>query len=155
MDSLRLPARLESMEAVRSFIKEKIRGWNLDARLANRVELALEEALVNISRYAYPHYQGEVEVRCSLGDTGRLYLEIHDWGIPFNPLERLRPDPAQDLSSRRVGGWGVALMRHMADDLQYLFAQGKNILYLSFLPRETDLPEPGKLESSDHKGGRP
>ena len=145
MDSIRLPARLESIKEARSFIKKKMRGWNMEAtKLAERVELALEEVLVNISRYAYHQEEGNVEVHCCLRQGGQLYLEIHDWGIPFNPLERALPDPAQDLSSRRVGGWGVALMRRMADDLQYTYDQGKNILSLTFRPRAPDLPEDRK-----------
>jgi serine/threonine-protein kinase RsbW len=135
MDSIRLPARLESMTKVRSFLRRKMRGWNLEAELADRVELAIEEALVNISRYAYPHQQGEVEVHCCRGGEGQLHLEIRDGGLPYNPLKRARPDPSQDLASRRVGGWGVELMRRMADDLQYNYAQGQNVLSLTFRPR--------------------
>ena len=129
-----------------------MRVWNLEAALAERVELALEEALVNISRYAYPGQAGDFEVHCRRGVEGQLYLEIDDWGIPYNPLERARPDPSQDLASRRVGGWGVELIRRMADDLTYTHAQGKNILSLTFRSRESDqrfvtMPE------SDPKGG--
>lgn len=144
MDSIRLPARLESIGELLRFIKEKMREWNLDGRLAGRVELALEEALVNITRYAYPDLEGEVELHCGLGDEGQLYLEIHDWGIPFNPLERDRPDPSQNLSSRRLGGWGIELIRQMVDYLKYTNTQGKNILSLTFLSREANLPEPRK-----------
>jgi serine/threonine-protein kinase RsbW len=140
MDSIRLPARLESMTKVRSFLRGKMKGWHLEPGLAGRVELAIEEALINISRYAYPHQPGEVEVHCRRGGEGQLHLEIHDWGLPYNPLVRTRPDPSQDLASRRVGGWGVELMRRMADDLQYNYAQGQNILSLTFRPREGDQP---------------
>ncbi len=116
------------------------------------MELALEEALVNISRYAYPNRAGEVEVHCCLDDEGQLHVEIHDWGLPYNPLERGRPDPSQDLAARRVGGWGVELMRRMVDDLTYTYAQGKNILSLRFRPRETDLSEP--LHPAGQRPGR-
>ena len=142
MDSIRLPARLDSMEGVRSFVREKMGEWNMDAKLAGRVELALEEALVNISKYAYPDQEGDFEVHCSRGDEGQLYLEIHDWGAPFNPLTRERPDPHQDFASRRVGGWGVEFIRQMVDDLEYSYTEAQNILFLTFLPRATDLPEP-------------
>ena len=142
MDSIRLPARLESVTEARSFLREKMSRWNLDAGLVHRVELALEEALVNISRYAYPNHAGEVEVHCCLNDEGQLHLEIHDWGLPYNPLERDRPDPSQDLAARRVGGWGIELMRRMVDNLTYTHSEGKNILSLRFRPRDTDLSEP-------------
>jgi anti-sigma regulatory factor (Ser/Thr protein kinase) len=138
MDSIRLPARLESIAEVRSFLKEKLRHWHLAAGLADRVGLALEEALVNISRYAYPDHPGDVEVSCRQDDDGQILLEIHDGGSPYNPLARDRPNPFQDLASRRVGGWGVELIRRMADDLAYSHAQGKNILSLTFRSRESD-----------------
>ena len=140
MDSIRLPATLESIAEVRAFLKAKMKEWNLETRLAERVELALEEALVNISRYAYAGQGGDFEVRCALGDEGQLLMEIHDGGVPYNPLERGRPDPSLDLASRRVGGWGVEFMRQMADDLQYTYIQGENILSLTFRPRETGPP---------------
>ena len=142
MESIRLPARLESVTEARSFLREKMSRWNLEAGLVHRVELALEEALVNISRYAYPNHAGEVEVHCSLGQEGQLHLEIHDGGLPYNPLERGRPNPSQDLAARRVGGWGVELMRRMADDLTYTYAQEQNVLVMTFRPRDTDLSEP-------------
>jgi sigma-B regulation protein RsbU (phosphoserine phosphatase) len=138
------------MGEARSFLQKKIQEWNLDADLVARVELAVEEVLVNISRYAYPNHTGDVEVHCRRGDKGQLHLEIHDWGIPYNPLERDRPDPAQDLASRRVGGWGVELMRRMVDELKYSHAQGKNILSLTFRSQDADrrfVSEPGKAGS--------
>ena len=138
MDSIRLPARLESMAEARSFLRERLRGCNLEVGLADRVELALEEALVNISRYAYPDHPGDLEVHCRRDDLGQFHLEIHDWGSPYNPLERERPDPSQALASRRVGGWGVELIRRMADDLKYAHTEGENILCLTFRPRESD-----------------
>lgn len=138
MDAIRVPARLESMPEVRSFLKERASGWNLNAELTGRMELALEEALVNISRYAYLDQHGDVEVHCRLSKEGQLHLEIHDWGTPYNPLERARPDPSQDLASRKVGGWGVELMRRMVDDLKYTYSRGQNILSLTFRPRRTD-----------------
>jgi anti-sigma regulatory factor (Ser/Thr protein kinase) len=148
MDSIRLPTRLESVEKARSFVKEKMTGWKLDTRLVGRVELALEEALVNITRYAYPDHKGDFEVHCSLGDEGQLIIEIHDWGIPFNPLERLKPDPSQELASRRVGGWGIELIRQIVDDLKYRRDQGKNIFSLTFALRENHLSEPEKTKLS-------
>jgi len=138
MDSIRLPAHVESMAAARSFLRKKMRGWNLESGLADRVELALEEALVNISRYAYPDRPGDLEVHCRRDDEGQLQLEIHDWGIPFNPLQRDRPDSSQDFALRRVGGWGVELIRRMVDDLKYSYFEGKNILSLTFRLRESD-----------------
>ena len=96
MESFRLPARLESLTEARSFLREKMSRWNLEAGLVHRAELALEEALVNISRYAYPDRAGEVEVHCCLDDMGQLQWKstigaslIIRWSAPGQTLPRI------------------------------------------------------------------
>ena len=72
-------------------------------------------------------------MRCGSDEAGLLCLEVRDWGAPFNPLERGRPDPSLDLSARRVGGWGIEIVRRMTDEVTYQHLQDANILTLRFL----------------------
>ncbi len=132
MDRLRLPARLDSMGKFQAFVQEKtrLRGGE---KLAARIELALEEILVNIIRYAYPDSPGDVQVSCRLLEGPEFVLEVQDWGKPFNPLTRQNPDPHQELQSRPIGGWGISLVRQMADTVAYSYHEGKNTLRLTFL----------------------
>ncbi len=136
MASIRLPAHLPSIKKALSFLKKCMARWAVDAELATRVELILDEALINIVRYAYPQGEaGDFEVRCSADGTGRLCLEVRDWGVPFNPLDRERPDPSEELTSRRVGGWGIEFMRRLTDEMTYQHLEGANILTLCFIAR--------------------
>lgn len=132
MPTLRLPARMESLRQFQDFVRENGRAWGLN-HLSARVELALEEVLVNVVRYAYNEETGDVQITLTRRDSSNLVVEVVDWGQPFNPLDRQSLDPRQDLRSRPIGGWGIALVRQMADKLEYTYEKSRNTLTLSFL----------------------
>ena len=93
----------------------------------NEIELAMEEALVNIFNYAYQDNTGDVEVICSLNND-LFIVDIIDSGIPFNVLSHKDPDLTSDISEREIGGLGVFLMKKLTDDIQYCRENEKNIL---------------------------
>ena len=131
MYTLRLPAKLESLENFRSFVLQTIKGWNITQEIVPRIELVLEEVLTNIINYAYSTGEGDMEVKCTLlNKHDKLCFVIQDWGHPFNPLTENSPDLSGDLFERRIGGLGVFLIRKMVDELDYRREEGKNILKL-------------------------
>ncbi len=133
MDVIRLPARLPSIKKAQSFIGKRLPPWALASGLASRVALILDEVLINIVRYAYPQVPtGEFEVGCCVAEPGPLCLEVRDWGVPYNPLEQERPDPSLELDARRLGGWGIEIVRRMADEVTYQHLQDTNILTFRF-----------------------
>lgn len=94
------------------------------------LELALEEALVNICTYAYRKPPREVTVRL-LEDERRFSVELVDEGIPFDPLEEAPPpDLAAPLEERSAGGLGVLLIRRVTDEVHYRREGDRNILAL-------------------------
>ena len=121
----------KSKRMVSTWLNTKFLGGR-HARRIKQIELAAEEALVNIFRYAYPEEAGEVGVCCRLEDDARLIIEIFDNGVPFNPLSLSEPDLTADASDREIGGLGVFFIREMADDVQYHRDGTNNILRLSF-----------------------
>jgi serine/threonine-protein kinase RsbW len=130
MYTLRLPAKLESLETFRSFVLQTIKDWNITQTIVPKIELVLEEVLTNIIKYAYPTGEGDVEVKCTLLNKDKLCFVIQDWGNPFNPLMKNSPDLSTDLFERRIGGLGIFLVRTMVDELDYQHEEGKNILKL-------------------------
>jgi anti-sigma regulatory factor (Ser/Thr protein kinase) len=133
MDTLRLPAKIESLECFRSFVVERAENWGVPLEALLKVELVLEEILTNIFLYAYPQQEGHVEVECS-SESGRGFcLRATDWGIPFDPLAQEDPDLSTDLAERPVGGLGIFLARQMADELSYNREDGRNVLRVCFL----------------------
>jgi len=134
MSKIRLPARLENLEkllqSVASFAEEK----GLSSKRIREIELATEEAFVNIFNYAYSEQgTGEVEIDCSMGETFELIIQLIDTGIPFDIATLSDPDDLDaDLSERKIGGLGVFLIRKMVDEVQYRREGDKNILTLTF-----------------------
>ena len=101
-----------------------------DDRKIGLIRLAVEEALVNIFKYAYPDAVGDVVLRCLLDDRERFIIEIEDSGAPFNVLTVSEPILAVPLSERKIGGLGIHLIRQFTDDVEYRRDGGKNLLRL-------------------------
>jgi serine/threonine-protein kinase RsbW len=103
----------------------------LPAADLHRVELAVEEAVVNICDYAYEGAEGKLAVRV-LEDDGRLLVEFADQGPAFDPLQQPPPELSTDLEHRPVGGLGIHLMRQVTEKLHYERKGDRNILTLVF-----------------------
>jgi len=131
----KMPARVESLHELLTFIRTeaKKRGFSEDA--LNRIELVAEEALVNVFVHGYTQNQGQVEVRCLVEDDPALTIEIRDAGVSFDPLSLAAPDVESDLTKRKIGGMGVFLIRKMTDRVAYRREGDINILSMTFLNR--------------------
>ena len=89
------------------------------------LELAAEEILVNIGRYAYPGRSGEIRVSCRFRD-GAVEVEISDRGRPFDPTSFPDPDITIPLEHRPEGGMGIYIARHHLDGFHYRRIGGMN-----------------------------
>jgi serine/threonine-protein kinase RsbW len=126
---LRLAARLESLEAFRQFVREGARAAALNDEKQWQLDLVLEEALVNVFRYAYPRdTPGEVRVGWRRSESGGLTVVICDSGREFDPLSKAPPDLTTDLEHRPIGGLGIHLVRQLAAGVEYRRAGGMNQL---------------------------
>lgn len=130
MNTLKFPAKIEYLPQWMRFIDDCVQGLGLPSKRIHRIELALEEALVNVCNYAYPTDAGEIEITCWMDAKQRFIIEIVDSGLPFNPLAIPTPDLQDDLAHRQVGGLGVFLMRRLMDEVEYRREDGRNILRL-------------------------
>lgn len=141
---LRLPATLESLEALRALALSAGREAGLGQEALGRVELALEEALVNISRHAYdPPGSGEQALSAQALPGGGLRLVLTDQGRPFDPVRVPEDEPEleagleanleADLEHRLPGGMGLFLIRSLAK-ASYRREGDENVLILDFAP---------------------
>lgn len=89
-----------------------------------KIELAIEEALVNIISYGYADQTGYIEITCSTLEKG-IRLVLRDQGIPFNPLAN-----AKDPKPEEPGGYGLFFIRNIMDKIEYEREGNTNILRL-------------------------
>jgi serine/threonine-protein kinase RsbW len=126
-----LPAVLANLEPMLDFVVCHARAAGYEKELLGKIQLACEEALVNIINYAYPDKKGDMEIQCGEEDgTGKFMVRIRDNGIPFNPLERPNPNLEIPVEQREVGGLGIFLIRQIMDQVTYKRDSGRNILTL-------------------------
>ena len=131
----KMPARVESLHELLTFIRAEAKKRGFSDSALNRIELVAEEALVNVFVHGYAGTQGQVEVHCLVSDDPALTIEVHDKGVAFDPLSLADPDVQADLTQRKIGGMGVFFIRKMTDRVAYRREGNRNILSMTFLNR--------------------
>lgn len=126
----RLPARLESLSAFIDGVSESAREKGVGEEIIGRIQLALEEALVNVFCHAYPESPGDVVVELRREGRHRLSIEITDWGTAFDLAGATAPDLSLGVEERKVGGLGIFLIRQMTDAMDQRRKGDSNILTL-------------------------
>lgn len=140
MPQLHVPARLEQLAAVNSFLKENIPDRFLPVLL--NLELVTEELLVNVFSYAYPEGslgKAEITLREIFFDgQDMLCFSVKDWGDPFNPFAEVPvPDLSLDTESRPIGGLGIYLIRSVTTHQAYSREEDANHIDVYFsLPEQ-------------------
>ena len=133
MKSLKLAAIIENLDRFISFVRTCSEEYGFEGKKAMEVELAVEEALVNVFSYAYPEEEGQVEMCCTLNDGKKFVIEICDEGIPFDALFRSDPDTTADVGDREIGGLGIFFIKKVADEVRYSRNGDMNVLTIVFL----------------------
>ena len=114
------------MEAIDAFARKN----GFSEKKVTEIELALEEALVNIFSYAYPESEGDAELRMDIKDSGDMVMVLIDEGMAFDMLTLDEPDTTMEISERQVGGLGIFLIRKLMDQVKYRRENDRNILAL-------------------------
>lgn len=128
---MKAPATLDSLEKLMRFVSGFARDHGFSKKKIHNIQLATEEALLNIFQYAYPgEHKGQVEVTCQMTSDSALNIRILDNGIAFDILSLSKPDLTCPLPERKIGGLGCYLIRKMADGVQYHRQGNTNILNL-------------------------
>lgn len=126
--TLTLHNNVQEASLLAPFIETIATENGLDHSLTMELNLAVEEAVVNVMEYAYPQGEtGEVTIEVSLADD-LLDINIIDSGAPFDPTQKSDPDTSLPVEERSIGGLGIFLVRQVMDTVSYRRDNGKNIL---------------------------
>ena len=126
--TLTLHNNVQEASLLAPFIETIAMENGLDHSLTMELNLAVEEAVVNVMEYAYPQGEtGEVTIEVSVADD-LLDINIIDSGAPFDPTQKSDPDTSLPVEERSIGGLGIFLVRQVMDTVSYRRDDGKNIL---------------------------
>lgn len=126
-------ADLHSLAEILQHIRKEAEKWGVDKKLIHKMELACEEAIVNIISYAYPEQKGKLFVTCEKKGH-RFEITLRDQGVPFNPMDvDVNTQSNTPISERHVGGLGIYIIRKAIDEASYQREKDENILQLAFV----------------------
>jgi len=123
-------ADVVQLHAMLQWIVDCIKPMGFDESTIRKIELASEEAIVNIIRHAYQNRPEEILIDVQMFPKSRVEISFTDHGPPFDPLQQKTPDCSLGLAERAVGGLGIHLMRKNTDEIRYLRKDEKNTLVL-------------------------
>jgi serine/threonine-protein kinase RsbW len=94
------------------------------------MQVALDEVLNNITKYAYPDKAEHKIHICLQVLDDVLEAVVEDGGAPFDPLAVPAPDVSTPLHERRLGGVGIHFVRNLLDEVIYERIGERNRLVL-------------------------
>ena len=119
---LRVENKMDQWPVLRKAMQNYSLCVGMDERTLKKMILALEEAVVNIINYSQADY-----ISLSISHSP-LTITLTDNGIAFDPTAQAEVDTAQVTAERQIGGLGIALLRQIADNIQYQRKDGQNEL---------------------------
>jgi serine/threonine-protein kinase RsbW len=121
---LAIKNEMSELEGLYSAMNQFLARHQVPYRSGYAVNLAVEELVVNVIRYAYvdddPH---TIDIGLGIIEE-QIILEIRDSGRPFDPREA--PSRDHDVDDPEVGGLGLTLVLDLVDALTYRRENAKN-----------------------------
>jgi len=124
-DSLTVRANYEDIRQPCERLRTNLSQSGVSEEIAGLCELALQELLTNLVDHAYEgNLNGQITVRMA-SKNGQIFLQTEDTGLPARiKMEDVHMPNPEDLAE---GGYGMAIIRSLMDDIRYESMQGKNI----------------------------
>ncbi len=134
IQSLSLINNIEQIPLLTSWVTTVGKDLQLSDTSIFQLNLALEEAVVNVMNYAYPDVQGmpillTVETQAT---EGSVLFTLIDEGIPFDPTTKIMPDITLPAMERPIGGLGIFLIEQLMENVTYKRVGDKNVLEMKY-----------------------
>ncbi len=128
---IRLPSRADFLGAVRSILRgflEECTELRLPEEQVNELQMALQEAAINVVRHAHKKDATKPLVVAIVSSKDQIAIEIEDYGPGIPAPENQPPDP--DPANPREGGYGLFIMRKVMDEVRSERRGAKHVLVL-------------------------
>lgn len=129
-ESVSLKNNIREVPVLNRFVKDIAGRLSLDRKQSRNLQLAVEEAVVNVMNYAYPKGVEGAIIITAKANAERLKVVVTDEGVPFDPTVKETADPTLSAEERSIGGLGILLMRGLVDSINYERVGEKNVLTL-------------------------
>jgi anti-sigma regulatory factor (Ser/Thr protein kinase) len=128
VDTLVLANRLGELTRLTQWLRDWTVAEGLEPEVAQALDLALEEVVVNVMNHAYgPGVDLPIIVRLGL-EGDRLAIQVEDQGPAYDPLAAPAPPAETPLLERTPGGLGIFLVRTIMDEMSWERRDGVNLL---------------------------
>ena len=128
--SIVLPNEIQEVPRLNAFVDGVCETVGFNEDDAMQIKLAVEEAVVNVMKYAYaPGLRGDVTIEAASNDV-RLKFTIIDSGVPFDPTVQSEVDTTLSAKERKIGGLGIHIIRQNMDSINYERSGNLNVLTL-------------------------
>ena len=129
MKELTIDATVENIEKVTDFVNEQLEAFDCPIKAQTQIDVAIDELLSNIARYAYNPDVGPATVQVETRDDPlSVVITFIDNGKPYDPLAKIDPDVTLSADERDIGGLGIFLVKKTMDNVSYEYKNGQNIL---------------------------
>ena len=129
MKEITIAATVENIDVVTDFVNEQLESCDCPIKAQMQIDIAIDELVSNIARYAYNPETGDATVRVEVvEDPMAVVITFIDKGIPYDPLKKADPNTALSAEEREIGGLGIFMVKQTMDDITYEYKDGQNIL---------------------------
>ncbi|WP_409199496.1 ATP-binding protein [Methanobrevibacter sp. DSM 116169] len=122
----------QELNNIFKFIAKELNYYEIQLNYKIQLELAIEEAFVNIVDYAYPpNIINNITIEIILEeDPLKIIITLIDNGNEYNPLIFEHKDIHAPLKEREIGGLGILLIKKNVDFISYKYENNSNFLTL-------------------------
>lgn len=128
---IRINSDLSEITIVADFVEDLCAELALPAEIIMNINLALEEAIVNVIMYACSSLEGEHGISLKVTSTDKqLVFLLSDKGYSFDPTQVPDVDITFPIEQRSIGGLGIFLIRSIMNEISYQRLGGENRLIM-------------------------
>ena len=122
---------VKEIPALAIFVGSICEDMRFNQLTTDGVNLAIEEAVVNVMNYAYPEGTHATILLEVFADEESVRFELRDDGKPFDPTASEEVDIENNVKNKIIGGMGIHLIRHYMDHIAYERKDGQNVLTMT------------------------
>ena len=118
------------MPRLNDFVEKVCEEVGFDQDNSKQIKEAVEEAVINVIKYAYPSgTHSDVTIEAASNET-RLKFTIIDKGKPFDPTVQTAVNTTLSDKEHPIGSAGIHIIRQNMDSINYERIDDLNVLTL-------------------------